>query len=406
MATIPAFAVDEEAAIDEQAASLTRKVAETYQELESARAKAETKFTMEAKGMSQYFSSEYSIAMKRPNKLSVVHEEGMMGGTIVTDGDKLWAYIPAMNKYVESEAGDSVGALLDDETSLINGILSQAVPFLRELLSSEPYDNIMEGVTAATYEGDVDLDGTACQKMSFEQEDFDWEMWVEKESMLVRKVVTDLSKSMAELQEQMAGTGDIRYEISVLFDDWEINVELADDAFVFDPPEDAEKADSFFGGEEEPHALLEKEAPDFELPLLDGETVSMADYRGKQVVMLDFWATWCPPCRRGLPVMQELADAYKDEGLVFFAINQRENEETVSKFMEKEELSFQVLLDKKGAVGDSYGVEGIPQTVLIGKDGIVKVVHVGFSPGMEKELRASIEEALTADAADAEEAAE
>jgi len=109
------------------------------------------------------------------------------------------------------------------------------------------------------------------------------------------------------------------------------------------------------------------------------------------VVILDFWASWCPPCVRGLPVVTKAANEYKDKGVVFYAVNVREDRQTIGKFLDEKKLDCPVALDKDGKVGDLYGVEGIPQTVLIGKDGRVQSVHVGFAPQVEKTLREELD---------------
>lgn len=121
-------------------------------------------------------------------------------------------------------------------------------------------------------------------------------------------------------------------------------------------------------------------APDFTLKDLDGEEVSLSDLKGK-VVYLDFWATWCPPCRAALPHTQELSasDDAKEGELVVLAVDQREDIPTIRRFMLDQDYSFRVLLDSDGAVGDQYGVTGIPQFVVIDHEGKVAWHAVGFS---------------------------
>lgn len=147
------------------------------------------------------------------------------------------------------------------------------------------------------------------------------------------------------------------------------------------------------------HPLNGAPAPDFTLPHLNGETVRLADHKGKDVVVLDFWASWCPPCRKGLPVLDAVATRFQGQNVAVYAINIREGHELVSSFVNQNKLSLDVLLDDKGFVAEDYGVSGIPQTVVIDRFGTIQSVHVGVSPfGFEKSLVRDIESALAAPA--------
>ncbi len=133
-------------------------------------------------------------------------------------------------------------------------------------------------------------------------------------------------------------------------------------------------------------------APDFELESLEGKTVKLSELRGKPV-FLDFWATWCGPCRRALPHTQAFSEKYKDKAHIF-AVNVREGKETVKAFMERNKYSFPVLMDKTGEVASAYRVSGIPQFVVIDANGKVALVKVGYGPGVEKELERALEKAI------------
>ena len=138
-----------------------------------------------------------------------------------------------------------------------------------------------------------------------------------------------------------------------------------------------------------------KPAPDFSLQTVDGQTVKLSDRRGK-VVLLDFWATWCSPCRASLPHIQELSESqsWTDSGLVVWAVNARQSAEDVSYFLANNQYTFTALLDEDGAVMSKYGVRGIPMTVLIGRDGKVENVWVGYGDQSAREIDDNIEKAL------------
>jgi thiol-disulfide isomerase/thioredoxin len=129
-------------------------------------------------------------------------------------------------------------------------------------------------------------------------------------------------------------------------------------------------------------------APSFKLPDLNGRQVSLEQYKGK-VVILDFWATWCGPCRIAMPLLENLQKEYANN-MVLLAINLQESRETVREFLRQEGLNPYVLLDEQGSLTEAYGTETIPMQVLIDKEGIVRDVKNGFHPRMISQLRAEV----------------
>jgi len=109
-------------------------------------------------------------------------------------------------------------------------------------------------------------------------------------------------------------------------------------------------------------------APEFSLRELNGNVASLSGYRGK-MVLLNFWATWCGPCRDEMPSMEQLSRSFGGQGLTVVAINQRENAALVARFMKTHNLNFSTLLDADGRVAASYRVYGIPVSYVIDSDG-------------------------------------
>jgi thiol-disulfide isomerase/thioredoxin len=128
-----------------------------------------------------------------------------------------------------------------------------------------------------------------------------------------------------------------------------------------------------FAGCTSNHPRGEATAPDFQLKSLAGSTVSLSALRGRPV-LLNFWATWCGPCRFEMPFLQQLSDdaRWQARGLVLLAVNLEESEADVRKFMADNALSFTVLLDTAGKAGRLYNISAIPTTYIIDKDGIIK----------------------------------
>jgi thiol-disulfide isomerase/thioredoxin len=149
---------------------------------------------------------------------------------------------------------------------------------------------------------------------------------------------------------------------------------------------------------ETPHPLVGRLSPDFTAETLSGNKVTLSDFRGKSVVVLDFWATWCPPCRASMPILEKMASEYAAKGagtpVRFLAVNQGESGQSVRRFLERSGLKLNVVLDQDQSIAEEFKVEGIPQTVLIGVDGTVQAVHVGFGQDTESRLRMELD-ALT-----------
>ena len=122
-----------------------------------------------------------------------------------------------------------------------------------------------------------------------------------------------------------------------------------------------------------------KVAVDFSLYDLDGNKVSLDDYKGKQQLILFFWTTWCPHCRRQIRPLNRLAEELKDKKVRILAIDTGESAKKVKAFIERRPVSFTILLDKDSAVAGDYGVVGVPTFVIVALDGSIKF-HDNYLP--------------------------
>ena len=118
------------------------------------------------------------------------------------------------------------------------------------------------------------------------------------------------------------------------------------------------------------------EMVDFELQDLSGSTRRLSDFKGK-VVFLNFWATWCGPCRFEMPSMERLYRSLKSKGLEIVAVNLQEDRKSVQRFVDEYGLSFPVLLDTAGRIGAAYGARSIPTTYVVDRDGFVIAGTIG-----------------------------
>ena len=136
-----------------------------------------------------------------------------------------------------------------------------------------------------------------------------------------------------------------------------------------------------------------KPAPDFELPNLNQEGVKLSGYQGK-VVYLDFWASWCGPCRETFPWMNQLREKYASDGLEIVAVNIDTKRADADKFLGQIPASFTVLFDPKRGVAKTYALKGMPTSFLIDRSGNVVSTHLGFQKDRAGELEAHIVKAL------------
>jgi len=123
------------------------------------------------------------------------------------------------------------------------------------------------------------------------------------------------------------------------------------------------------------------------------DTFKLSDYQGK-VVVLDFWASWCVPCRRSFPWMNEMQNKYADEGLVIIAVNLDNQVSEAEAFLQRYPAEFSIYYDHERQLARQYGVEAMPSSFLIGRDGTVVERHLGFKSGKTDDYEAAIVELL------------
>jgi len=135
-------------------------------------------------------------------------------------------------------------------------------------------------------------------------------------------------------------------------------------------------------------------APDFTLEQLDGNQVTLSDLRGK-VVVVNFWASWCPPCRAEMPAIEKVYRAYKDLGLVVLGVNttNQDSEAAAAAFVQEFGLTFPIPLDRTGSVSAAYNLRGLPSTYFIDSRGVIRSVVIG-GPMSEALIQSKVENLL------------
>jgi len=135
------------------------------------------------------------------------------------------------------------------------------------------------------------------------------------------------------------------------------------------------------------------QAPDFSLPGASG-TVSLHDFRGK-VVLIDFWASWCVPCRQSFPWMTSMMSRYGAQGLEIVAVNLDKKRDAADRFLEAFPATFPVVFDPSGKTAEEFRVEAMPSSFLVSRTGEIIHIYAGFDPGHVQTIETQIQEALS-----------
>jgi thiol-disulfide isomerase/thioredoxin len=368
---------------DSQAAA-KKIVAEWFAALANAKSlgvEIETKVELAQDGeVVKSDDTAYRVAVQRPNQFALVTTKGM-NLSFVADAKKVYEYVEPLNKYTLSESPLASLAALSDSKVLkfVNFRLGLGV--FGDALRADSFDAFWNQYKSPEYVGVEEKNGAKAHHVRLTRETMPFDVWFAADGAKLLVIQPDLKAGLAA--EQNSLPPGVTYVIATTYKNWSLDAAPAADAFAIAPPPSAELVDDLFA--EPPHKLLGRQAPVFETTTHEGKPVKLADLTGK-VVMLDFWATWCGPCIAALPKVNEVATKYKDKGVVFYAVNQQEEASIIKEFLAAQKWELPVALDLAGEVGKLYAVEGIPQTVIIDKQGKIQVVHVGAGPDIGEQL--------------------
>lgn len=337
-------------------------------------------------------TSRCDFLAQKPNRIALLRHATGSGPDLFSDGEIFTAYSPTLNRFTEQPAPESFADILETEAAAMNDSYLQTEVLL-SLVTEKSFSVWMEGAEAIEDLGEVELDGQKVSLIQLKRSGAVWKLWIDAgDEPWLRQLEIQTPAEPSSPDEAI-----YTYLLTLTRQAGEIAG--LETAFQFQAPVGAVKSESLsllsliIGSqpqrerEEAPHPLIGTQAPEVELQSLTGEVVKLSDYQGQKVIMLDFWATWCPPCVRELPILTEVAAEFENRDVLFLAANQGEDAETIKEFLEKSQLNFKVLLDTDHEAGGSYRVRGIPQLVLIDKQGKIQAVHIGYSPTIGETLR-------------------
>ncbi len=299
----------------------------------------------------------------------------------VCDGQRNWHYLARTKKYFSAPGAPDPVNLFNSRIDLrfLNEHLITAELLRQERLQTDTGEHLCD-VIQAHYERAQQPSNLNFGDVLF---------WIDRSSRLVWKTRTEVVSQMPQSGAKMAG-----FE-TTLYSDVPMNLNLQAAAFAFVPPPGATEQNA--GKVDGREALVGRPAPDFTLRDLEGEQIQLSGLRGK-VVLLDFWATWCGPCRMTMPKLNNLVKKFRKQDVVILGIDVSEEEQTVRTFLRKNRLEYPILLVPRGnPVVENYSARSIPALVVIDRNGLVAEYKVGYGNETEEMLRADIARLLSVD---------
>lgn len=341
-----------------------------------------------------------ALVFARPNQLKLVSEHL----TLASNGDRLTFVFPGFESYIEREIEDSLENTIDrfDEN-----MGTAIMPDIRALISADPVaflKNFAETSPVSILE-DGESQGRAAWHIRLDSDPTDMggmtniQAWIDKETGLLLDMTAQIDLA-AMLQGRPPPPDapervDIHYTATIEM----LNEEVEPALFTLDLVEYEEVAD-FEALRERAMEMragptagdwIGREAPDFDLTLLDGETFKLSAHRGK-IVVIDFWATWCPPCLESLPYVVKIHDAVSEEDVVFVGVSLDRigQESRVKQMMDRFNMTYPIGIDGKGKIAQLYDASSIPTMVVVDRDGKIIDRTVGFSPAAMEQLEKTL----------------
>lgn len=349
--------------------NLLKQSREAMQKYHSLQFTTDASMQMKEGGHPMTMNSETAESLVNPGKIR--QDMKVQGFTMmnVSNGEFTWMYNSIKNEFTKKSAALSLSAMRD-------GSRMQGLP---DLSAIRPTDKTLRAETIEVDGQKHDcwvvesrIDKAAMPGMQSAEIDNEvTTQWIDKQLGIVLKTTVSLEMTMPGASQPMQ-----MQELSTTRN-LKVDEPIPDSTFTFVPPANAKQVDGFSSGGASEIAGSRQPAPAFDVTALSGTSYSLAALKGSPV-LLDFWASWCGPCRESIPAVRDIYQKYKDQGLVVLGIDAGEDRTTVEAFLKTTPMEYPVALSGDTDVLDDFHVSAFPTFILIGRDGRVAGGEIGY----------------------------
>jgi thiol-disulfide isomerase/thioredoxin/outer membrane lipoprotein-sorting protein len=312
-----------------------------------------------------------TVALQNPGKASIDLQLGGGGNLLVSDGDSTWTYRPSTKTYTKIAAAQTPDGVAANLAVLdVLGFFADS----RTTKTAREESITIDGQTYDCWVLTSSVKIPVQAAMGGQLSEGIMTSWIDKN--LLVEVQEEITYSLRLAPAAGAEPLEYRSRIRQVTRGLKVNQPVRPDLFAFTPPADAREQSPQSAGNRVD--LTGKEAPSFRGVSLDGKAYSLDALKGKPI-LLDFWASWCGPCLRSMPVVERLHHDYQQQGLVVLAVDVGETREVVEKFLKTKSVPYPVIMGDEAGIPSAYGVSAFPTFVMIGPDGKVAATQIGFN---------------------------
>ena len=353
---------------------LLAETARSYREAKSLRIEREIVVTTESELMTLSSKSLFDVIAAPENRYRIVRKDAGTWDIQESDGKTEWIWYPWRKEYVEHPVERS------SESEGLNPAESSFNTWLKQIDKKLASGRVQPPQTIDTGHGRVNCmviigppphqqhDPTMQQQTTY---------WIDRDRKILVKEQFVMRSTVPEHK--------FDNERTTIYTT-ELNASFADSLFKFVPPLGAKRVEKIEFG---PIELVGKTAPPLRLKTLDGKEFDLGSLRGKPV-LVDFWATWCAPCRESMPHLAKLYDEFKEKGLALVSVSKDDYPADAARFVAKYKYSWLNVADPEWESDGDWGESAIPRLVLIGKDSTVLFESLGFDDVQEAKIRAAL----------------
>lgn len=328
---------------------------------------------------------QYHFVFQSPNLFFMMMSLPDERLEVTADGNNVMFALDSLKAYRIQKQPEDLGVLV--------GWITQQ-PAFRRLFSRHLAEGWTNNVRKTKCVQDT-IEGIPCDKLELLFERTDLTIWFRQgDAPIPIRLFADLSSTFK--MDKGSYTTEIEWK------NWNTSEKPSPGIFSLTVPEGFKSTESFDEAQESDRrgkdnrmqSLVGVQAPPFRLELLKGGEVSLLDHRGKRPIVLEFWATWCRPCKQALVAMEDEAKRLHGEDISFYAVNLMESRDEILPFVEKTGLKLPVAMDADGALAEQLHLEAVPSFVLIGRDGSIQALHVGYSRGFLRQIEVDLDALL------------